>query len=162
MSLHRAPISSHLTVSPSWKINSFLSEVLVCWSFTEKITIKIERAFSIILWASPVTRRSFQQSLQSPAVAVTSGNFPTLVSRSHFQVPNWEIVPSHRRSSPVTAWYNYSIIATFEGLKQPEWLKQLLLVSDTVFKIVSSSNCFKLLLHQVSSQPVAQWLLFVW
>ena len=34
---------------PCWKIHSFLSEVSVCWSCTEKITIKIERAFSVIL-----------------------------------------------------------------------------------------------------------------
>ena len=33
---------------PRWKINSFLSEISVCWSCTEKITLKIERAFSVI------------------------------------------------------------------------------------------------------------------
>ena len=49
---------------PCWKINSFLSEISVCWSCTEKITIKIERAFSVILRALPATRRSFQQSPQ--------------------------------------------------------------------------------------------------
>ena len=41
---------------------SFLSEISVCWSCTEKIRIKIERAFSVILRASPATRRrSVQQ-----------------------------------------------------------------------------------------------------
>ena len=78
----------------------------------------------------------------------------------------------------MTPWYNYIIIglATFEGLKQPlelkqpQGLKQPLLVSGTapvqcfqycfkLFQIVP--NCFKLLLRQVSSQPVAQRLLFV-
>ena len=34
-----------------WKINSFLPEVSVCWRCTEKMTIKIERAFSVILRA---------------------------------------------------------------------------------------------------------------
>ena len=47
-----------------WKINSFLSEISVCWSCTEKITIKIERAFSVILRASPAICHSFQQSPQ--------------------------------------------------------------------------------------------------
>ena len=54
----------HLTPlekNQSWKINSFLSEILVCWSCTEKITIKIEKAFSVILRALPATRHSFQQ-----------------------------------------------------------------------------------------------------
>ena len=113
--------------------------------------------------------RSFQQSLQPPAVAVTSGNSPTFVSK-------WQtgkLFRSHRRSSPVTPWYNYIIIATFEGLKQPlglkqpQGLKQPLLVSGAapvhcfencfiLFQAVS--NCFKLfkLLHQVSSEPVIQ------
>ena len=36
-------------LGPRWKINSFLSEISVCWSCTEKITLKIERAFSVIL-----------------------------------------------------------------------------------------------------------------
>ena len=47
-----------------WKINSFLFEITVCWSCTEKITIQIERAFSVILRASVATRRSFQLSPQ--------------------------------------------------------------------------------------------------
>ena len=46
------------------KINSFLFEISVCWSCTEKRTIKIERAFSVILRASPATRHNFQLSLQ--------------------------------------------------------------------------------------------------
>ena len=42
----------------------------------------------------------------------------------------------------MTAWYNYIIIATFEGLKQPlglkepQGLKQLILVSGTASQIV--------------------------
>ena len=48
----------------------------------------------------------------------------------------------------MTAWYNYIIIATFEGLKQPlglkqpQGLKQPILVSGAAPQIVSS--CFKL------------------
>ena len=49
---------------PRWKINSFLSEISVCRSCAEKIIIKIERVFSVILLASPATRHSFQQSPQ--------------------------------------------------------------------------------------------------
>ena len=41
-------------IHPCWKINSFLSEISVCRSCTEKI-IKIERAVSVILRASPAT-----------------------------------------------------------------------------------------------------------
>ena len=59
----------------------------------------------------------------------------------------------------MSAWYNYIILATFKGLKQPQGLKQPLLVSGAApvqcfincficfkqFQIVSScSNCFKL------------------
>ena len=64
----------------------------------------------------------------------------------------------------MTAWYNYIIIVTFEGLKQtlglkqPQGLKQPLLVSGAA-TVQCFQNCFKLfklLLHQISSQPVAQ------
>ena len=60
---------------PKWKINSFLSEISVCWSCTEKITIKIERAFSAILLASPATRRSFQLSTRLPTVTAANLGF---------------------------------------------------------------------------------------
>ena len=63
------------TMSPRWKINSFLSEISVCWSCTEKITIKIERAFSVILLASPATRSSFQLSPQLPTVTAANLGF---------------------------------------------------------------------------------------
>ena len=53
---------------PRWKINSFLSEISVCWSCMEKITIKIERAFFVILRASSAIRRSFQPLPQHPTV----------------------------------------------------------------------------------------------
>ena len=89
-----------------------------------KIAIKIERAFSVILRTSPATHLSFQQSPQLPNVAVTSsscGNlwqlssicFPEIVSKCQ----TGKSFPSNWRSSPVTAWYNYIIIATFEGWK---------------------------------------------
>ena len=65
---------SETAVRPCWKMNSFLSEVLVCWSCTEKITIKIERAFSVILQASSVTSSSFQQSPQLPTVGAASNS----------------------------------------------------------------------------------------
>ena len=81
--------------------------------------------------------------------------FPSAKLGSRFQLTGGP------RSSPVTAWYNYIIIATFEGLKQPLGLKQPqglkppLLVSGTA-PVQCFENCFKLLLHQVSSQPVIQ------
>ena len=49
----------------------------------------------------------------------------------------------------MTTWYNYIIIATFEGLKQPlglkqpEGLKQPLLVSGAA-PVQCFQNCFKL------------------
>ena len=63
----------------------------------------------------------------------------------------------------MTAWYNYIIIATVEGLKQPLGLKQphglkQPLVGGAV-PVQCFQNCFKLfklLLRQVSSQPVTQ------
>ena len=58
-----------------WKINCFLFEILVCWSCTKKITIKIERAFSIILLALSATRCSFQQWPQLPTVTVANLRF---------------------------------------------------------------------------------------
>ena len=64
-----------MAMNPRWKINSFLSEISVCWSCAEKITIKIERAFSVILLASPATRRSFQLSLQLPTVTTANLGF---------------------------------------------------------------------------------------
>ena len=76
-----------------------------------KITIKIERAFFIILRASKATRHSFQQTPQPPAVAKTSGNSPAFVSMCQ----TGKSFPSHWRLSRVTAWYNYIIIATFVG-----------------------------------------------
>ena len=105
--------------------------------------------------------RSIQQSLQPTAVAVTSGNSPAFVSKCQ----TWKLFPSHRRSSPVTAWYNYIIIATFEKLKQPQGLKQPPLLVSGAAPVKCFQNClklFKLLLRQVSSQPVIQWLLFLW
>ena len=124
----------------------------------KKITIQIERAFYVILWASPATHLStqqlpqlptvaaalnshcsFQQSLQPPAVAVTCGNSSTFISKCQ----TGKLFPSHRWSSTVTAWYNYIIIATFERLKQPQGLKQPLLVSGAA-PIQCFQNCFKL------------------
>ena len=68
-------VSDNIRAEPRWKINSFLSEILVCWSCMEKITIKIERAFSVILLASPATRRSFQLSPQLPTVTAANLGF---------------------------------------------------------------------------------------
>ena len=59
---------------PRWKINSLLSEISICWSCTEKITIKIERAFSVISVAASSCHRSFQLSPQLPAVAAASNS----------------------------------------------------------------------------------------
>ena len=52
---------------PCWKINSFLSEISVCWSWMEKITIKIERAISV--FAGLASNLS-----QLPAVAAASNS----------------------------------------------------------------------------------------
>ena len=65
---HHMLSSIFLCVMPWWKINSFLSEISDCWSCTEKIRIKKERAFSIILWASPAICRSLQQCRSKPHV----------------------------------------------------------------------------------------------
>ena len=59
---------------PRWKINSFLSEISVCWICTEKITLKIERARSVILRASPAICRSVQQCRSKPQIKYTIGN----------------------------------------------------------------------------------------
>ena len=69
-----------------WKIHSFLSEVSVCWSCTEKQQLKQKEHFPSYcsLRALPATCRSFQQSPQPPAVAITSGNSPSLMSRKQF------------------------------------------------------------------------------
>ena len=144
---------------------SCLSQVSVCWSCTEKMTIKIERAFSVILWASPATRRSFQLLPQLPTVAAASNNccnlqqccnlwklsrirFPVVVSKCQ----TGKLFPSHWRLSPVTAWYNYIIIAAFKGLKQSLGLKQPLLVSGAA-PVRCFQNCFKfkLLYHGVAN-----------
>ena len=63
-----ATLLSYSADWPRWKINSFLSEISVCWSCMEKIMIKIGRAFSVILRASPAIRRSSQPSPQHPTV----------------------------------------------------------------------------------------------
>ena len=60
-----------------------------------KITIKIERAFSVIFRALLITRDSFQLSLQPPAVAVPSGNSPSFVSKCQ----TGKLFTSHQRSS---------------------------------------------------------------
>ena len=80
-----------LYLSLAWarlEIHSFLSEVSVCWSCREKITIKIERAFSAILRASPTTRRSFQQSPQLSTVAATSSSCCNLWQLSYICFPD--------------------------------------------------------------------------
>ena len=71
----------------------------------------------------------------------------------------------------MTAWYNYIIIATFEGLKQPLILKQPqglkwpLLVSGehqfSIFKIVSS--CLKLFQTVITSgqQPACRPMIVI-
>ena len=161
---------------PWWKINSFLSEVTVCWSCMEKITIKMERAFSIILRALLVTHhnfqqslqlpalatasnscRSFQQSLQPSAVAVTSGNSPAFI----YKCQTGKLFPIHRRLSPVTAWYNYIIIATFEGVETAIMVETTTRVETAIISLWRStssvfwklfqavSNCFKFKLFHI-------------
>ena len=61
----------------------------------------------------------------------------------------WVLFQTCQRLSPVTAWYNYIITATFEGLKQPlglkqpQGLKQPLLVCGAA-PVQCFQNCFKL------------------
>ena len=57
LSVNSIDLLLFFSLTPCWKINSFLSEISACWSYKEKI----ERVFSVILWALPATRRSFQQ-----------------------------------------------------------------------------------------------------
>ena len=152
-----------------WKINRFLSEVLVCWSCAEKITIKIERAFSVTLWALPATRRSFQQSPQLPTVTATSSSccnlqqllwpletLPHSFPRGCFQVPNWEVVsksPEVVSSDRIVQLYYNSNILRFETAIIVETairvktaiISQLRCTSSVfskLFQIVSS--CFEL------------------
>ena len=99
---------------PRWKINSFLSEISVCWSCTEKIRIKIERAFSVILWASPATRRSFQPSLQRPTVAAENLRFNTQLATANarWRLPSHTIVVSIGDPSSVSTvcWHKRLLI----------------------------------------------------
>ena len=76
-----------------WKINSFLPEVSVCRRCTEKI-IKIEKAFSVLLWASQATCRSFQQSPQLPAVTAASSSrhsFQQSLQQTSNLIHNWQL-----------------------------------------------------------------------
>ena len=100
--------------TPHRKIHSFLSEVSVWWSCgdTRPITLR----------ALPATFSSFQQSPQLRAVAATSSSCCNIwkLSSIHFlevssKCQTEKLIPSHRNLSPVTARYNYIIIATFEG-----------------------------------------------
>ena len=89
---------------PRWKINSFLSEISVCWRCTEKIIIQIERAFSVILRASPATRRSFQPSPQHPTVAAENLRFntPLATANARWCLPSHTIVDCIDDSSSVS------------------------------------------------------------
>ena len=145
--------------------------------------IKIERAFSVILRASLATCCSFQQLLQLPTVAAASNSccsiqqllqLPTVaatsssccnlwkLSRIRFHVPNWIVVSKSRKSSPVTAWYNYIIMATFEGWKQPQGLKQPSLVSCAA-PVQCFQNCFKLFQIVIASdqQPACHSMIVI-
>ena len=90
--------------NPRWKINSFLSEISVCWRCTEKITIQIERAFSVILRASPATLRSFQASPQHPTVAAENLRFNTSLATANARwcLPSHTIVDCIADSSSVS------------------------------------------------------------
>ena len=118
---------------------------------------------------------SFQQSLPLPTVAATSSSccnlwqlssicFPEVVSKCQ----TWKLFPSHQRSSLVIAWYNYNIMATFEGLKQPlglkqsQGLKQPLLVSGAA-PFQCFQNCFKLFQIVIMSgqQPVCHPMIVI-
>ena len=57
----------------------------------------------------------------------------------------------------MTPWHNYIIIATFEGLKQPQGLKQKLLVSGAA-PVQHFENCF--ILFQVVSNCFKYFKLF--
>ena len=138
--------NSNLTVNPSWKIDNFLSEVSVCWSCTEKITIKIERAFSVTLRASPAIR------LQLPAVAVTSSSWCNLWQLSYIRVPEvvskcqtGKLFPSHRRMEVVSSdrmvqlyYYNNIWKVKPKRSKQPD-----ILLASGAAPVQCFQNCFK-------------------
>ena len=91
-------------------------------------------------------------------VAATSGNSHLFPSA---KLGSSKVFPSHRRSSPVTAWYkltyNYIIIiATFEELKQP------LLVSGAV-PVQCFENCFILFQIVITSdqQPACNPMIVI-
>ena len=87
-------IVSRSHTMPRWKINSFISEISVCWRCTEKITIQTERAFSVILRASPATHRSFQPLPQHPTVAAENLRFntPLAIANARWRLPSHTIV----------------------------------------------------------------------
>ena len=89
---------------PRWKINSFLSEISVCWRCMEKITFQIERAFSVILRASSATRRSSQPSPQHPTVAAENLRFntPLATANARWHLPSHTIVDCIADSSAVS------------------------------------------------------------
>ena len=97
--------------TPCWKINSFLSEISVCWSCTKKITIEIEIAFFVILWALPATRRSFQQSSQLPTVAVANLRFnkQLATANARWRLPSPALVDCVIDSSTV-CWHKHLLI----------------------------------------------------
>ena len=98
-------------LTPCWKINSFLSEISVCCSCTEKITIKIERAFSVILQALPATCRSFQQTPQLPTVAVANLRFnkQLVTANARWCLPSPALVDCIVNSSAV-CWHKHLLI----------------------------------------------------
>ena len=95
--------SNWTPLQPRWKINSFLSEITVCWRCTEKITIQIERAFSVILRASPATHRSFQPLPRHPTVATENLRFntPLATANARWRLPSHTIVDCIADSSSV-------------------------------------------------------------
>ena len=73
------------------------------------ITIKIERAFSVILWASLAT------SPQAIAVAVTSGNSPALVSGKSFL--SAKLGSCYWFTGGCLEWLHFTIILLLQYLK---------------------------------------------
>ena len=97
--------------TPRWKINSFLSEISVCWRCAEKLTIQIERAFSVILQASLATCRSFQPLPQRPTVATENLRFntPLATANARWRLPSHTIVDCIADSSTV-CWHKRLLI----------------------------------------------------
>ena len=118
-------ITSEYAQSPYWKINSFCLRSRIIEVVWKKITIKIERAFFVILWASPATHHSFQQSTQLQTVTATNLRFNTQLATANarwwwwrwwwwFIRKRWRYKELHIQGSIV--WHSRGLISSYRLL----------------------------------------------